>query len=62
MHLKMDERDLPFQQREILLYLSISRKEGRKEILLMIATTKVNGHANVLSEQINRSQLYRGKL
>ena len=37
-------------------------KEGRKEILLMRATTKVDGHVNVLSEQINGPQLYRGKL
>ena len=28
-------------------------QEGRKEILLMRATTKVDGHVNVLSEQIN---------
>ena len=35
---------------------------GRKEILLMHATTKVDGHVNVLFEQINGPQLYRGKL
>ena len=36
--------------------------ESGQEILLMRATTKVDGHVNVLSEQINGSQLYRGKL
>ena len=37
------------------------RKEGRKEILLMRATTKVDWHVNVWSEQISGPQIYQGK-
>ena len=36
-------------------------KEGRKEILLMRATTKVDWHVNVWSEQISELQIYQGK-
>ena len=37
------------------------RKEGRKEILLMRATTEVDWHVNVWSEQISGPQIYQGK-
>ena len=36
-------------------------KEGRKEILLMRATTEVDWHVNVWSEQISGPQIYQGK-
>ena len=35
--------------------------EGRKEILLKRATTKVDWHVNVWSEQISGPQIYQGK-
>ena len=42
-------------------YHKLSRKEGRKEILLMRATTKVDWHVNVWSEQISGPQIYQDK-
>ena len=39
----------------------VAAKEGRKEILLMRATTKVDWHVNVWSEQISGPQIYQGK-
>ena len=39
----------------------IGLKEGRKEILLMRATTEVNWHVNVWSDQINGPQIYQDK-
>ena len=35
--------------------------EGRKKILLMRATTEVDWHVNVWSEQINGPQIYQDK-
>ena len=36
-------------------------KEGRKENLLMRATTEIDWHVNVWSEQINGPQIYQDK-
>ena len=36
-------------------------EEGSKEILFMRATTKVDWHVNVWSEQISGPQIYQGK-
>ena len=41
--------------------LLVSLLEGRKEILLMRATTKVDWHVNVWSAQISGPQIYQGK-
>ena len=39
----------------------VGRKEGRKDILLMRATTEVDWHVNVWSEKISGPQIYQGK-
>ena len=44
-----------------LLHVVNGCKEGRKEILLIRATTKVDWHVNVWSEQISGPQIYQGK-
>ena len=48
----------PFRRESLL---GMPSKEGRKEILLMRATTKVDWHVNVWSEQISGPQIYQGK-
>ena len=58
-----NSRQVQYQWQNVAFHAKgLCRGEGRKEILLMRATTKVDGHVNVLSEQINGPQLYRGKL
>ena len=42
-------------------YSVVFWQEGRKEILLVRATTKVDWHVNVWSEQISGPQIYQGK-
>ena len=46
---------------ERLVFVQNGMKEGRKEILLMRATTEVDWHVNVWSEQINGPQIYQDK-
>ena len=43
-------------------FIALIGKGGRKEILLMRATTKVDGHVKVLFKRMNGSRLYRDKL
>ena len=46
---------------EVSACLYENQMEGRKEILLMRATTEVDWHVNVWSEQISGPQIYQGK-
>ena len=43
------------------LHVGANSEEGRKEILLMRATTEVDWHVNVWSEQISGPRIYQGK-